>query len=329
MHIDYELPVTIADILEAKKRLAGYIYKTGMPRSNYLSECCKGEIFLKFENMQRTGSFKIRGAFNKLSSLTEAERRKGVVACSAGNHAQGVSLSCAILGIDGLVVMPNGAPKSKVAATMDYSAQVVLHGDNFNDTIAKVSEIVEMEGRIFIPPYDDEKVIAGQGTIGLEILEDLYDVDNVIVPIGGGGLIAGIALAIKSINPTINIFGVQAENVHGMAASFSKGELTSHRNAGTLADGCDVSRPGKMTYDIVRDLVTDIILVSEQEIRNSMVALIQRNKVVTEGAGALATAALLSGKLDKYIKGRKTVSIISGGNIDLSRVSQITGSADI
>ena len=184
-----------------------------MPRSNYLSERCKGEIFLKFENMQRTGSFKIRGAFNKLSSLTEAERRKGVVACSAGNHAQGVSLSCAMLGIDGKVVMPMGAPR-------DYSAEVIMHGDNFNDTIAKVSEIVEMEGRIFIPPYDDALVIAGQGTIGLEILEDLYDVDNVIVPIGGGGLIAGIATAIKSINPTINIIGVQSENFHGMAASY-------------------------------------------------------------------------------------------------------------
>ena len=188
--------------------------------------------------MQRTGSFKIRGAFNKLSSLTEAERCKGVVACSAGNHAQGVSLSCAMLGIDGKVVMPKGAPKSKVAATCDYSAEVVLHGDNFNDTIAKVSEIVETEGRIFIPPYDDPKVIAGQGTIGLEILEDLYDVDNVIVPIGGGGLIAGIAVAIKSINPTIKIIGVQSENVHGMAASFHAGEITTHRTTGTLADGC-------------------------------------------------------------------------------------------
>jgi len=187
MHITYDLPVAIDDIIEAKQRLAGRIYKTGMPRSNYFSERCKGEIFLKFENMQRTGSFKIRGAFNKLSSLTDAEKRKGVVACSAGNHAQGVSLSCAMLGIDGKVVMPKGAPKSKVAATCDYSAEVVLHGDNFNDTIAKVSEIVEMEGRIFIPPYDDPKVIAGQGTIGLEIMEDLYDVDNVIVPIGGGG----------------------------------------------------------------------------------------------------------------------------------------------
>lgn len=197
MHITYDLPVSIDDILEAKQRLAGKIYKTGMPRSNYFSERCQGEIFLKFENMQRTGSFKIRGAFNKLCGLTAAEKRKGVVACSAGNHAQGVSLSCAMLGIDGKVVMPKGAPKSKVAATCDYSAEVVLHGDNFNDTLAKASDIVELEGRIFIPPYDDPQVIAGQGTIGLEILEDLYDVDNVIVPIGGGGLIAGIAIAIK------------------------------------------------------------------------------------------------------------------------------------
>ncbi|QKN80748.1 bifunctional threonine ammonia-lyase/L-serine ammonia-lyase TdcB [Scandinavium goeteborgense] len=328
MHITYDLPVTLDDIQMAQKRLAGKIYKTGMPRSNYLSECCKGEIYLKFENMQRTGSFKIRGAFNKLSSLTEAEKRKGIVACSAGNHAQGVSLSCAMLGIDGKVVMPRSAPKSKVAATTDYSAEVVLHGDSFNDTIARASEIVEMEGRIFIPPYDDKMVIAGQGTIGLEILQDLYDVDNVIVPIGGGGLIAGIATAIKSINPTIRIIGVQSENVHGMAASFRAGEITNHRTCATLADGCDVSLPGILTFEIVRELVDDIVLVSEDDIRRSMVALIQRNKVITEGAGALASAALLSGKLDEHIRGRKTVSIISGGNIDLSRVSQITGLVD-
>ncbi|MFG6656874.1 bifunctional threonine ammonia-lyase/L-serine ammonia-lyase TdcB [Scandinavium sp. M-37] len=328
MHITYDLPVTLDDIKMAQQRLAGKIYKTGMPRSNYLSECCKGEIYLKFENMQRTGSFKIRGAFNKLSSLSDAEKRKGVVACSAGNHAQGVSLSCAMLGIDGKVVMPRSAPKSKVAATTDYSAEVVLHGDSFNDTIAKASEIVEMEGRIFIPPYDDKMVIAGQGTIGLEILQDLYDVDNVIVPIGGGGLIAGIAMAIKSINPTIRIIGVQSENVHGMAASFFAGEIMNHRTSTTLADGCDVARPGALTFEIVRELVDDIVLVSEDDIRRSMVALIQRNKVITEGAGALASAALLSGKLDEHIRGRKTVSIISGGNIDLSRVSHITGLVD-
>ena len=225
--------------------------------------------------------------------------------------------------------MPNCAPKSKIAATSEYSAQVVLHGENFNDTIAKASEIIEMENRIFIHPFDDEKVIAGQGTIGLEILEDLYDVDNVIVPIGGGGLIAGIALAIKSINPTINIIGVQSENVHGMAASYYSGSITNHRKTGTLADGCDVARPGTLPFEIVKTLVTDIVLVSEDEIRKSMIDLIQRNKIITEGAGALASAALLSGKLTDYITGKKTVSIISGGNIDLSRVSQITGLGSI
>lgn len=327
MHIKYDLPVTIADIIEAKETLKGKVYKTSMPRSHYFSEQCGGEVFLKCENMQRTGSFKIRGAFNKLHSLTEEERQKGVVACSAGNHAQGVSLSCSILGIDGKVVMPMGAPKSKVAATSDYSATVVLYGNNFNETIEKVSEIVETEGRIFIHPYDDTKVIAGQGTVGLEILEDLYDVDNIIVPIGGGGLIAGIATAIKSINPTINIIGVQSENVHGMAASYYASEYKTHRVAATLADGCDVSSPGQLTYKIVRELVDDIVLVSEEDIRRSMVALIQRNKVITEGAGALTCAALLSGKLDYYIQNRKTVSVISGGNIDLSRVSQIIDSA--
>jgi threonine dehydratase len=165
MHITYDLPVSIDDILEAKQRLAGKIYKTGMPRSNYFSERCQGEIFLKFENMQRTGSFKIRGAFNKLCGLTAAEKRKGVVACSAGNHAQGVSLSCAMLGIDGKVVMPKGAPKSKVAATCDYSAEVVLHGDNFNDTLAKASDIVELEGRIFIPPMTTRRLSPGRGRL--------------------------------------------------------------------------------------------------------------------------------------------------------------------
>ena len=248
MHITYDLPVAIDDIIEAKQRLAGRIYKTGMPRSNYFSERCKGEIFLKFENMQRTGSFKIRGAFNKLSSLTDAEKRKGVVACSAGNHAQGVSLSCAMLGIDGKVVMPKGAPKSKVAATCDYSAEVVLHGDNFNDTIAKVSEIVEMEGRIFIPPYDDPKVIAGQGTIGLEIMEDLYDVDNVIVPIGGGGLATGVSTLAKLINPKIKVIGVEPEGAACMQASLKNGKVTTLDAVSTIADGTAVKTPGEKIF---------------------------------------------------------------------------------
>ena len=320
--------LTLKEFKEARGVLSGVIRNTSLVYSPAFSKATGNQIYIKPENMQVTGAYKIRGAYYKISTLSDEEKARGLVTASAGNHAQGVSLSCAMLGIDGKVVMPKGAPKSKVAATCDYSAEVVLHGDNFNDTLAKASDIVELEGRIFIPPYDDPQVIAGQGTIGLEILEDLYDVDNVIVPIGGGGLIAGIAIAIKSINPTIRIIGVQSENVHGMAASWYAGEITSHRHAGTLADGCDVARPGKLTYEIARQLVDDIVLVSEDDIRQSMVALIQRNKVITEGAGALACAALLSGKLDSYIQNRKTVSLISGGNIDLSRVSQITGFVD-
>lgn len=320
------LPVQMIDIRRAQQALKGKIYKPGMPKSNYISEHCHSEIFLKFENMQRTGSFKMRGAYNKLSSLTPEEAAKGVVACSAGNHAQGVSLSCAMLGINGKIVMPSHAPQSKVAATKEYGAEVVLYGENFNDTQAKVQEIIQKEGRIFIPPYDDLHVIAGQGTIGLEILEDLWDVDNVIVPVGGGGLIAGIAVALKSFNPNINIFGVQSENVHGMAASFQAGKIVSHRNSSTIADGCDVATPGELTFAIVKELVTDMLIVTEKEIQESMVALIQRNKIVTEGAGALATAALLSGKLASYIEGKKTVTVISGGNIDLPKISEVIGS---
>lgn len=321
--ITYDLPVTYKDVIEAQKVLRGKVYKTGMPKSNYLSERCGGTIHLKFENMQRTGSFKIRGAYNKLASLTQEERAKGVIACSAGNHAQGVSLSCSMLGINGKIVMPETAPKAKVEATRDYGAEVVLYGESFDDTIEKAQEIIKAEGRTFIAPFDDAKVIAGQGTIGLEILEDLYDVDNVIVPIGGGGIISGIAIALKSINPTINVFGVQAENVHGMEASFRAGKVTTYKKDNTIADGCNVATPGHITYEITKSLVNDIILVSEDEIREGMFALVQRNKVIAEGAGALATAAILSGKLSSYIEGKKTVSVISGGNIDMSRVAEI------
>lgn len=319
----FNLPVTMKDIREAQKALTGKVYKTGMPRSNYLSECCHGDIYVKFENMQRTGSFKMRGAFNKLSSLTEEERKRGVVACSAGNHAQGVALSSNILGINAKIVMPETAPKAKVDATKGYGAEVVPFGSNFNETMGKAQEIVKEEGRIFVHPYDDPKVIAGQGTIGLDILEDLWDVDNVVVPIGGGGLIAGIAVALKSFNPNINIFGVQAENVHGMASSLAENMIVTHRDDGTVADGCDVATPGKLTYEIAKDLVTEVVTVSEEEIMASMVALVQRNKILSEGAGALATAAILSGKISQYIEGKKTVVIISGGNVDLSKLAKI------
>ncbi|WP_108650090.1 bifunctional threonine ammonia-lyase/L-serine ammonia-lyase TdcB [Dongshaea marina] len=323
MKIDENLQVDLHDINEAREKLSGHIYKTPQVHSSYISDKCNGEVYLKLENMQRTGSFKIRGAFNKLCSLTPQELEKGVVACSAGNHAQGVALSSTAFGVDAKIVMPCNAPKTKIDATRNYSAEVILHGDNFNETIAKVSEISEIEHRTFIHPFDDAKVIAGQGTVGLEIIEDMSDVDNVIVPIGGGGLIAGIAIAIKSINPAIKVIGVQSENSHGMAASFYKGEITNHRVCGTLADGCDVSRPGRLNFEIVKQLVDDIVLVTEDDIRNSLMGLLQHNKIVTEGSGALTSAAVLSGKLNHYVEGKKTVNLVSGGNIDLTKVAEI------
>ena len=318
--------LTLDKIYHAKFVLKQVARKTDLIAATRL--CPGTDLYLKTENLQVTGSFKVRGAYYKISQLSAEERAKGVIACSAGNHAQGVALAATRMGIKSVVCMPDGAPIMKVESTKRLGAEVELVKGTYDDAHDRAVELQEQTGMTFIHPYDDELVIAGQGTIGLEILEDLYDVDNVIVPIGGGGLIAGIAIAIKSINPTIRIIGVQSENVHGMAASWYAGEITSHRHAGTLADGCDVARPGKLTYEIARQLVDDIVLVSEDDIRQSMVALIQRNKVITEGAGALACAALLSGKLDSYIQNRKTVSLISGGNIDLSLVSQITGFVD-
>lgn len=318
------LPITKKDVKEAQRAMAGKVYNTQLSKSNYLSEKCNGEIYIKYENMQRTGSFKMRGAFNKLSSLTPDEAKKGVVACSAGNHAQGVALSGRMLGISTKIVMPETAPKAKIDATIGYGAEVVLFGQSFNETRQKVKEIVEEEGRVFVPPYDDEKVIAGQGTIGLEILESLWDVDNVVVPIGGGGLIAGIAVALKSFNPSIKVFGVQSDNVHGMAASLKAGAVVSHRECATIADGCDVATPGNLPFEIVKELVDEVVTVSEEDIKYAMVKLVQRNKIITEGAGCLATAGILSGKIGaKYIEGKKTVVIISGGNIDLSKLASI------
>ena len=244
MHITYDLPVAIDDIIEAKQRLAGRIYKTGMPRSNYFSERCKGEIFLKFENMQRTGSFKIRGAFNKLSSLTDAEKRKGVVACSAGNHAQGVALAATRRGIRSIVCMPDGAPLMKVENTKNLGAEVCLVPGTYDEAHDKAVQLQKEYDMTFIHPYDDEQVIAGQGTIGLEILDQLPDVDAVVVPVGGGGLISGIAFAIKTLRPEVKVYGVQAEGAPSMYRSLHEHKYQTLKSASTFADGIQVKTPG-------------------------------------------------------------------------------------
>lgn len=317
------LPLNIVDIKNAKQVLDRNARKTPLVKSFYLTSKTGGEIYLKLENMQLTGSFKFRGAFNKISTLTEEEKARGVIACSAGNHAQGVALSSHLLGIKSKIVMPTSAPKAKVEATKGYGSEVILYGDTFDDAKAKCEEIIKETGETYLHPYDDVQVMAGQGTIGIDILDDMWDVDTVIVPIGGGGIIAGIAVALKSYNPSINIIGVQADNVHGMKASYDKGEIVEHYEAPTIADGCAVKIPGTLTFEIVEELVDDIVTVSEDELEVAMKDLLQRGKAVVEGAGALATAALLAGKVDSYIKGKKVVAIISGGNVDLTRISSV------
>ncbi|HDR7138856.1 TPA: bifunctional threonine ammonia-lyase/L-serine ammonia-lyase TdcB [Bacillus cereus] len=317
------LPLNIGNIKKAQKILDGNARKTPLVKSFYLTSKTGGEIYLKLENMQLTGSFKFRGAFNKISQLTNEEKERGVIACSAGNHAQGVALSSHLLKIKSKIVMPTSAPQAKVDATRGYGSEVILYGDTFDDAKAKCEEIIKETGETYLHPYDDVEVMAGQGTIGLDILDDMWDVDTVIVPIGGGGIISGIAVALKSFNPSINIIGVQAENVHGMKASYDAGEIVSHYKAPTIADGCAVKIPGNLTFDIVKNLVDEIVTVSEEELEVAMKDLLQRGKAVVEGAGALATAALLAGKVDKYVQGKKVVAVISGGNVDLKRISSV------
>ncbi|MBT2202001.1 bifunctional threonine ammonia-lyase/L-serine ammonia-lyase TdcB [Bacillus thuringiensis] len=317
------LPLNIGNIKKAQKILDGNARKTPLVKSFYLTSKTGGEIYLKLENMQLTGSFKFRGAFNKISQLTNEEKKRGVIACSAGNHAQGVALSSHLLKIKSKIVMPTSAPQAKVDATRGYGSEVILYGDTFDDAKAKCEEIIKETGETYLHPYDDVEVMAGQGTIGLDILDDMWDVDTVIVPIGGGGIISGIAVALKSFNPSINIIGVQAENVHGMKASYDAGEIVSHYKAPTIADGCAVKIPGNLTFEIVKNLVDDIVTVLEEELEVAMKDLLQRGKAVVEGAGALATAALLAGKVDKYVKDKKVVAVISGGNVDLKRISSV------
>ncbi|PGN22756.1 bifunctional threonine ammonia-lyase/L-serine ammonia-lyase TdcB, partial [Bacillus thuringiensis] len=273
----------ITDIKKAKEILDVNARKTPLVKSFYLTSKTGGEIYLKLENMQLTGSFKFRGAFNKISQLTNEEKERGVIACSAGNHAQGVALSSHLLGIKSKIVMPTSAPQAKVDATRGYGSEVILYGNTFDDAKAKCEEIIKETGETYLHPYDDVEVMAGQGTIGLDILDDMWDVDTVIVPIGGGGIISGIAVALKSFNPSINIIGVQADNVHGMKASYDAGRILEHYEAPTIADGCAVKIPGNLTFEIVKDLVDEIVTVSEEELEVAMKDLLQRGKAVVEG----------------------------------------------
>ena len=281
----------------------------------------ESEVYLKTENLQLTGSFKLRGAYYKISQLSEEEKSRGVIACSAGNHAQGVALGATHNGIKSLICLPAGAPISKVEATRGYGAEVCLVPGVYDDAYAKAMELQKEFGYTFVHPFDDPKVIAGQGTIGLEILEDMPDVEAVIVPIGGGGLISGVAFAIKTLRPDVKVYGVQSSGAPSMAASLKEGKLCHLNDVNTIADGIAVKEPGVNTFEISRKYVDEVVTVSDDEIAAAILALIEQQKLVAEGAGAVAVAAAMFNKVP--IKGKKTICLVSGGNIDVNTLSRV------
>ena len=283
--------------------------------------CPDSNIYLKTENLQVTGSFKVRGAYYKISQLSEEEKAKGVIACSAGNHAQGVALAAAKNKIPSLICLPDGAPISKVEATKSYGAQICLVDGVYDNAYEKALELQKEQGYTFIHPFDDEDVIAGQGTIGLELLDQLPDMDAIIVPIGGGGLISGIAYAIKSLSPHIKVYGVQATGAPSMFHSLECGERKCLSNVSTIADGIAVKEPGEHTFDLCRHYVDEIVTVTDDEISTAILTLIEQQKLIAEGAGAVSVAAALFHKVP--IEGKKVVCLVSGGNIDVTILSRV------
>ena len=311
--------ITIDNVYKAREVLGEVIRETDVI---YAPKLKAGEdIYLKCENLQITGSFKIRGAYYRMSRLSEEERAKGVVACSAGNHAQGVALAAKRSGIKAVICLPDGAPISKVEATKSYGAEVCLVEGVYDDAYRKALSLRDEEGYTFIHPFDDEDVIAGQGTIGLELLRQLPEVDAVIVPIGGGGLISGIAYTLKTLKPEVKVYGVQAAGAPSMKGSVDAGEIKELSAVSTIADGIAVKKPGANTFNFCSQYVDKIVTVTDDEISAAILALMEQHKLVTEGAGACAVAAAMFGKVD--IAGKKTVCLLSGGNIDVTILSRV------
>ena len=306
-----EKSVTLEMIQEAREALKGVAEVTPVVTSKRLGT----NLYIKSENLQKTGSFKIRGAYNKIRNLTPEEASRGVIACSAGNHAQGVALSATRLGIKSVICMPEGAPILKVEATRGYGAEVVLVPGIYDDAAREAERLSREEGYTFAHPFNDPYVIVGQGTIGLEILEQVPDVEQIIVPIGGGGLISGIATAVKSMRPNVKVIGVQAATVPSMFVSFRSGMITTVKDGPTIADGIHVLTPGDLTFRLVQQYVDDIVTVSEDEIAAAIVALLEGRKTLAEGAGATTVAAFLFDKVDTSLK---TAVVVSGGNVDIT-----------
>ena len=312
--------LTLDRVYSAKNVLSKVVRKTDMILARDI--CKNADVYLKTENLQVTGSFKIRGSYFKISQLSDEEKAKGVIACSAGNHAQGVALAATKNGIKSLICLPDGAPISKVEATKRYGAEVCLVKGVYDDAYKKALELKDEMGYTFIHPFNDPDVIAGQGTIGLEILEQLPDVDAVVVPIGGGGLIAGVAYTIKQINPKCKVYGVQAAGAPSMERSILDDEIETLKRVQTIADGIAVKTPGDLTFDLVKKYVDGIVTVTDDEIALAILTLLEQQKLISEGAGAVPVAAVMNGKIPD-IEGKKVCCLVSGGNIDVTILSRV------
>jgi threonine dehydratase len=313
--------ISLADVVAARERLRGSIYYSPCPHSQMLSALTGQEVYLKLENLQMTGSFKERGALNRIATLTSEQTARGVVAASAGNHAQGVAYHATKRGIRALIVMPLATPLVKVTATRGFGAEVVLHGANYDEACIEATRLCEAEGMTFIHPFDDSVVMAGQGTIGLELLEQVPQLEAVVVPIGGGGLVGGIACAIKESRPDIRVVGVQTSRLPSMSVAMEQRHPVTLEPSTTIADGIAVRRAGDVTFPVVDKYVDEIVTVDEDEIASAILVLLEREKTLAEGAGATALAALLQGKTS--LQGRHTAVLVSGGNIDVTLLSRI------
>lgn len=309
------------EIEQAALRLRHVVHKTPLSSSRTFSEMSGAELYLKCENLQKTGSFKVRGAYNKIAKMAQTGQPTAVVASSAGNHAQGVAYAATAVGAAATIVMPRSAPIAKIAATQSYGAKVVLFGDCYDDAHARALEIQKETGAVFVHPFDDTDIIAGQGTLASEIFHDLPSVDVVLIPAGGGGLLAGMAAYIKQVNPRVRVVGVQAEGSDAIAQSFAKKEHVSTEHSSTIADGIAVKIPGRITMDLILRYVDDLVTVSDDEIADAILLLLERNKMVVEPAGAVSLAAALNHKAD--LEGRRAACLLSGGNIDVSMIHKI------
>ncbi len=305
--------------IKAKEKLSKVLLKTSLIQSPIFSKEAGNEVYIKPENLQKTGSFKIRGAYNKITNLSDEEKKKGVIASSAGNHAQGVAYGAKESGIKAVIVMPKSTPLIKVESTKQYGAEVVLHGDVYDDAFKKAKELEEKEGYIFVHPFDDEDVIHGQGTIALEILEELPETDIILVPIGGGGLISGIACAAKILKPEIKIIGVEPDGAASAYEAIKEDKVIELKEANTIADGTAVKKIGNTTFEYIKKYVDEIITVSDYELMESFLLLVEKHKIIAENSGILSLAALK--KLKE--KNKKVVSVVSGGNIDVLMISSM------